>query len=59
MMDLVGFGAGTRAPRLLVERMRWLLDEFTEHPELLEEACGIRGAARHLFDRYVSEEGKS
>lgn len=55
----IAIGAGTTTPRRLLERLRWLVEQFAAHPELLEEACGIRGAARGILPGYVGAEGDS
>jgi hypothetical protein len=44
----VHLGKSTDAPRVLVMRMLWLLQVFTEEPRMLEEAYGIVGAARDV-----------
>lgn len=42
-------GAGTDSPVRLAQRLRELFAALVEHPEIVEEAAGIHGAAFHLI----------
>jgi hypothetical protein len=54
----VAFGAGADSAERLLGRMEWLLRELNARPSLLAEACGVRGVARHLFERSIDEDAQ-
>lgn len=55
----IHLSARTDCPDVLLFHLRHflaLLAEDPEHFKVIEEACGLSGAARHLFGEWVSRE---